>query len=744
MGDEVADRDTELEPAEESVEEMAPFIRVIKREELESMPVETVEDVLEIQSDVVREDRRLHVRGGSGDDILWVVDGMPIRFPPSRLGISIQDIEEIQIITGGFAEYEAATVVKIVTREEGPSRFSGGVLYKTDDYGGLRGYSFNTDRLRFSLGGPEPITSYGLPEMGLRLPGRITYYLSGTGYRTDTHTPFDIERPSHTWYGIRFGDRQGNTYMTNWKLSYRISPAKTLSAGYRESWRRGQDYQHEYKYVPENACQESESEHQWGIGWEHRLTPGNYYSLQLGKLATSYSVDHGFDPGYWWDHREEIGFGRKDSLGFYRTGTVDNWCIWHEHEFEQWTLKGDMSLQAGRANLVKAGLDLNYFDIYNGEIQYPQYPYPGHPDTTEPWYWCGVIRDFYVRRPFSATAHVQNEFTREEIVLQAGLRYGYWNPPEQAFSKPPIWWVVYVKSKQWLSPRVAISYLPVKGTTMWLSFGCVSHIPSPPSLYKQSTVWAEPSSGSVPYGNPDLNPERAFQACLGMEHLFVNEFSVTMLGFSRNTRGMVVVMPIGEPPFERLRFENEGRSSVEGVEFRLSKKIRDHTALSACYTVQQAKSNVRLENPDTYWPYPIRYKEDFPTDWDRRHSIVVNLGLQLPGNWQTYVLWRYGSGLPFTASPPLSEPDEGVNARRMPSVSTLDLKARKGFHLGSFEPSLILEVRNLFNRTNVVRVHGDTGLPGGETPEGEWEEVRDDPANWGPGRNILVGLGVGW
>jgi len=39
----------------------------------------------------------------------------------------------------------------------------------------------------------------------------------------------------------------------------------------------------------------------------------------------------------------------------------------------------------------------------------------------------------------------------------------------------------------------------------------------------------------------------------------------------------------------------------------------------------------------------------------------------------------------------------------------------------------------------VRKVHKDTG-----TPEGDGREIERDPINWGPRRNIRVGLSINW
>jgi hypothetical protein len=52
------------------------------------------------------------------------------------------------------------------------------------------------------------------------------------------------------------------------------------------------------------------------------------------------------------------------------------------------------------------------------------------------------------------------------------------------------------------------------------------------------------------------------------------------------------------------------------------------------------------------------------------------------------------------------------NDARLPSTQTVDLLVRRPLHLGGARGRLYVDVRNLFNRRNVIAVRRDTGEPG--------------------------------
>ncbi|NOZ60306.1 MAG: TonB-dependent receptor [Calditrichaeota bacterium] len=96
----------------------------VSADQLQSLPVREVSDVLELQAGVVRDaGGQLHIRGGRSTEIVYLVDGIQVIDPLNRqAGISIdnQAVQELQAITGTFnAEYGQALsgVINIVTKQ---------------------------------------------------------------------------------------------------------------------------------------------------------------------------------------------------------------------------------------------------------------------------------------------------------------------------------------------------------------------------------------------------------------------------------------------------------------------------------------------------------------------------------------------------------------------------------------------------------------------------------------------------
>ena len=125
--------------------------------------------------------KNIHVRGGRGGEILYMVDGMPVTHPlyggRSVLDLNVSDVSQVEILSGAFsAEYgQAQSGVVNITTKTGGDILSGNLEFKTDN--GLPSFdnSYNTDYLSFTLGGPVPL-----------LGSKINFFTSGNLNRTDT------------------------------------------------------------------------------------------------------------------------------------------------------------------------------------------------------------------------------------------------------------------------------------------------------------------------------------------------------------------------------------------------------------------------------------------------------------------------------------------------------------------------------------------------------------------------------
>ncbi len=161
---------------------------IVSSEEMEIQPIENVIGIAQNQAGVVGN----NFRGGRSDEVLVVIDGIPVRDPSAAyvgdlggfsLGVPKDAVKEMEVSLGGFsAEYgNVQSGVLNLAMKEGSQKFSGSLYATTTDFGPLTEtlmpkndwwldakYQQRLDNnYRFSLSGPI------LPSMTFAVSGDI-------------------------------------------------------------------------------------------------------------------------------------------------------------------------------------------------------------------------------------------------------------------------------------------------------------------------------------------------------------------------------------------------------------------------------------------------------------------------------------------------------------------------------------------------------------------------------------------
>ena len=818
--------------------------QVMTGEALDVMAINTIDDALEAQTSFVRDPvlGEIHVRGGRGGEVTYMVDGIPVKDPTvgggSGLDLGRNALEELTVITGGFgAEYGEAQsgIINQITREGSSRRHEGTLLYKSDDLllPDLNKFSQNSDRVEFSLGGPEPISTLLLPAMWVRVPGDVTYFLAGTGEWTDSYLPYPgLRQPVYKSFGIQYGDRQNNEYTGSLKLAWRNpSQTKKLTFSYHHAYKWRLPYRHAFRYTPSTTYQREDNDGLTALSWNHTLTSDTFYEVRLGRHRTQsvrlpggllpYQINQ-YDetsddplqvvtgrPGLDGDQEPYIDLMRyngihdddepfvdlngnglydtgepfvdlarfngdydsdeefndftgngawddtRDEDGFYDTG-FDQWAVWQDRVTEIWTGIAQVTSQVTREHLIVGGGEIRYYDVEMQELQYPYEHFDRSIDPdTGPWPDRGVFRDFYVRTPIGAAIFLKDKIETEGMIINAQLRYDFWYPGKQVgeWIDPVTGDTLETKLRGRLSPRIGVSYPITENDRLRFNYGHYSQVPEFQYIYQRASQGA---SAYKLYGNPGIDVEKQISYEFGLDHNVSPRFSVGLTGFFKDYRGLVDAEEVGVAPRNGHVFANKDYGNARGLEVRLRKLRSNYTWAEASYTLSwaQGKSSSDRQNYDYDYnnrPLPIR---EFPLDWDRRHSLMVNFdfrvpddqgpvigGVRMPDRWGVNVLWQFDTGLPYTATDEDGNRlyGETENASRMPYNDTVDLRANKDFTFGPVDYGFVVDVRNVFNRRNVLTVHTDTG-----TPEGDGTPRDMDPQNWGPGRQVWAGVELEW
>ncbi len=120
--------------------------RIIEAEDIEAMPRDTVNGILQTQAGVAVNNASgaLHIRGGRSMEVQYLIDGLPVNDPiGNSLGINISTnaLEQMEVITGGFnAEHGNAQsgVINLITKA-GSQKFSGRIRYRVGQWAAHHG-----------------------------------------------------------------------------------------------------------------------------------------------------------------------------------------------------------------------------------------------------------------------------------------------------------------------------------------------------------------------------------------------------------------------------------------------------------------------------------------------------------------------------------------------------------------------------------------------------------------------------
>lgn len=552
--------------------------KTIGSEEIEAAGLENVTDVVTSQAGVVKNDNEIHIRGGRSYENAFLLDGVSVQDPLAGTGFGLQlsasAVEEVEVITGGYnAEYGQATsgVVNVKTKE-GSSRYSGAVSYKRDNFGNKDSYHvFNTDVLEANLSGPEPITSYLLPALGIRIPGQITFFGNVYGGITDGITQGYYKAAakqlySSTFEGTRFAPRSENNWYGLGKITYKVTPTFKISYSYNQSVSINQNsqslqnnleyvepspgYQYEFQDILDNANTFTHINKYHTLSLTHTLNSKTFYDLKLSYYYTNLRADANgknwnqytepkdivtFPVGYYNTNRDTIGVIPGD--GFWDVG---NPYTWRDHFVEDFSVRGDLTSFFDEKNKFKTGFSMDFQKMQVIDIYKP---------------WVGTLglnNDIYKVFPAVGAFYAQDNVNFSGMILNFGLRLDYWFPGkyvDDAVDNPDVVtipdeirkeykdnsfkWFGNRRFKARISPRLGISHPISDNQVLFFSYGHFSKWPNPQFVYaKLSPINAQ--SSFQKFGNPNLNPETTVAYELGLKTQFSENDVLTITAYYKD------------------------------------------------------------------------------------------------------------------------------------------------------------------------------------------------------------------
>src|ERR1035437_2775443 len=732
---------------------------LVTAEQINSLPVAEFDDVLRLQAGVSKDaDGGSHIRGGRSSEIAYWVNGISITDPyDNSRGVDIDNssIQELQVISGTFnAEYGDAMsgVVNTVTKEGGRDYHGTINVYGSDYSSNFTDYFTNISKynpvtnynFQGNLSGPIPFTENMITFFGNARYNYDDGYLYGLNKFDINGKPQDGQAVAMNWSKKWIG--QAN-------IAYQFIKDLKINTEFLYSKDDYQDYDHSFKWEPSGQPFKFARSYDGTFTINHVLAPTTFYTLKANYFFKDFKQYVFADP---LDSR----YLSPDSLNTINYAFHDKGTDLHRffRQTQSYTAKFDFSSQVFENHLIQFGAEgkshqLQFDDYYlqpltnaSGAAVVPFVP--SIPDPTS------INRNLYNAKPVEFSSYLQDKIEYKDVIINIGLRFDYFNSRGQVLVDPqdpniyvPLrlgldslsiaqrvpYFFKNATPKYQLSPRFGIAYPISANGVIQFSDGHFLEIPPFQYLFNGG-AYKVPETGSVTtaFGNPDLQPQKTIMYEIGFRQQFMDEFVIDATGFYRDVRDWITAGGIisTSTGVTYSVYTNKDYENVRGITINLSKRFSNHYSIDFNYTYQVVEGS--NSNPDDAYNAFINNQSPVlflsPLSWDQRHNLNLNI---LVGDkvWNVSLLFKYGTGLPYTPSITQATSDRGLstgfnpNSLSRPPQFDVDLYANKTFDLVGIHLTAYLKVFNLFDARNVVNVFTDSGAPDYTT-----QVIAEDPA----------------
>ena len=704
----------------------------VSSEEIEALQVESLNDIINLQAGVVEG----HFRGGRGGEVMYIVDGIPINDSYSGdvpMDIENDMIQAMEVISGTFnAEYGQAMsgIVNIVTKE-GQNYFAGKLSSYFGDYVSNHTDIFNhidnidplaISNLSFSLSGPLP-KLMGMPT-NFSIMARRSYtegYLFGREVFLphDSSNFYDSDNPSIVSTGsgdvVPLAPNERQTVQGKVTLKP-YSKGKLNISGFYQS-REYRDYDRQFKYNPLGNFRRFNGDYRGSVQFTHLFSAETFITLNASQGYTEYSQ---FVYEDWEDSRYvPLWYSTGTGGNGFSTGGMKMWQ--HRRNNTDIIGKFDFTSQITKEQKLGMGMSLKQGDLWlhefwlyfdeNNMVQQP-------PDSS--WY-----NNTYRHKPIEMTAYIQDKLELGEMIINAGLRYDYFDPDGEVpldFTDPRHSELRKAETSSQLSPRLGIAYPITDVGVIHFSYGHFFQIPAYEHLYinpdfEVSLIQLEgdqpPRGRFNAMGNAELQPQKTVSYEIGLKQGLTENLTLDVTAFNKDIRDLIGMDVRNDIYGGRyFRFFNRDHANVRGITVALEQRqTPGGFGFGIDYTYQVASGNA--SDPNEEW---VRQQADPPIesekkrvilDWDQTHSLNLTATTSQAG-YNISMIGKFGSGLPYTRSSARYS-NRVYNGEREPMTVTLDLNISKDLQIAGYQLSPYLKVSNLFDRKNTKDVYDSSG-----------------------------------
>ncbi|MCX6151198.1 MAG: TonB-dependent receptor [Ignavibacteriales bacterium] len=744
-------------------------ISTIGKEELEKLPVQGLNEIVNLQAGVVDG----HFRGGRIGEVQYQVDGVTVNNPynnSSTLELDRSVLQEVQVISGTFdAKYgQAMSGVVNAVLKTGSDKFEwsgevfGGDHYTTDS----QRYPDNKDL------NPSSVQNYQLTLSGPTYLPQTTFFISGRRYINNGYlygyrlfNPTDKNDLENKIFNPT-GDKKRVAMGTNqeWSGQFKITNQAlnniqvSYQAGLNKLKRTNYDYG--YRLNPDGTKPNYTTSLTHGIQFIHTLSEKMFYKLDARQNYFDYKdmkYDDVYDPRY-------LTAGSPKGDANYEEGAIVQGV--DLGRFIQKTnsaiFKGDFTWQVDRSNMLEAGLESQISEMSFGQPGFLVPVFVNDKEILQPFVPIeGLLNVQSVKTyfPKQVAAYLQDRLEWGDLVVRAGFRFEYFDAhsqvpsdlqnPANSISGVPLSYAKSTTVKYAFAPRLGFSFPLTNSASIYFSYGHFYQMPGLGNLYSNAdySILKDLAAGGITYGvmgNPDLNPEKTVQYECGLKQTITNSLGLELSFFYKDIRDLLGVEFIGTyAAAEYPRFTNVDFGSATGFTISLTQRSLGQLSTTIDYTMQFAQGNSSdpRESANRAAGGKDSRPRDIPFGWDQRHTLNATAIWYEPDDYSISAIVKFGSGQPYTPEIGLGfGADLETNSGRKDSYVLVDLRAEKFFSLGFINLSVFARMFNLLN-THFVNgfVFNTTGSPDYSINPGD-RTTLTNPSRFQEPRRIEIGI----
>ncbi|MBN1351399.1 TonB-dependent receptor [candidate division KSB1 bacterium] len=688
-------------------------IRNVSSEQIELLPVEDINSVVNLQAGIVNG----HFRGGRRNEVSFMIDGIQVieAFAGENSAVDIEKevVEELEVITGTFnAEYGRAMsgVVNAVTKD-GSNTFQGAFsssyanYYTSHDniFIGLDNSQADRQKdTKFQLSGPV-LKDRLMFFMNVRLQDNEGYLNAIHRFNVNDYSGY-LEDNSLGWISLHTGDSSFvplsysklNSYMG--KLTSTLFSNLKLSLLFTRNDERWRDYDHNFKYNPYGLGTNYKETDMYTFLLNHMISPKIFYDIKLSYFDNYYGYyvfKNPLDSRYVHD-----SYLTNVISGFYTGGQQKSHT---ERTLKDYNAKFDLTWQFNQRHLIKGGVLLTQHDLDHSwhEIQnafkarlgdqdssyydfsgvMPRKIYPNYEPMIDPD--SSTYTDAYHVKPYEFSAYVQDKMEFDQMVVNIGVRFDYFNAntvyPSQRRNPAnqsneylrdenghyvldsdsnlvfdPERMSKYPKTKPQIqiSPRFGLSYTLGNAAVLHFSYGHFFQMPALQALYQNHSFSVAPSDYATTMGNSQLQAQNTIQYEVGLWQELIPNLGLEVIVFYRDIYNLLSTKVVST--YNQTQYglhTNKDYGNVKGMELKID-YMWGHLSTHVNYTLQYTRGNA--DNPTQTFNRAGESKDPIPTlipmSWDQRHTFNVTVGYNAQ-RFGITLTGYYNSGTPFSWIP---------------------------------------------------------------------------------------------